>query len=91
MASYIQQLIRWMPLILFILLLMVDRDNNLHVIGYIILLLSYTGILVLRVLYAKEEWHNEYNKDMDGHGKPIGKMSDYKDQLNLKNETDRES
>ena len=56
MASYIQQLIRWMPLILFILLLMVDRDNNLHVIGYIILLLSYTGILVLRVLYAKEEW-----------------------------------
>ncbi len=91
MASYIQQLIRWMPLILFILLLMVDRDNNLHVIGYIILLLSYTGILVLRVLYAKEEWHNEFNKDMDENGKPIEKMSDYKDQLNLKNETDTES
>ena len=91
MASYIQQLIRWMPLILFILLLMVDRENNLHVIGYIILLLSYTGILVLRVLYAKEEWHNEFNKDMDEHGKPIEKMSDYKDQFNLKNETDTES
>ena len=43
------------------------------------------------MLYAKEEWHNEYNKDMDEHGKPIEKMSDYKDQLNLKNETDRES
>ena len=62
MAFYIQQLIRWMPFILFILLLMVDRDNNFHVIGYIILLFSYTGILVLRILYAKEEWHNEFRE-----------------------------
>ena len=87
MAFYIQQLIRWMPLILFILLLMVDRDNNFHVIGYIILLFSYTGILVLRILYAKEEWHNEFNKSMDKDGQSIEKMSDYKDQLK-KNETD---
>ena len=87
MAFYIQQLIRWMPFILFILLLMVDRDNNFHVIGYIILLFSYTGILVLRILYAKEEWHNEFNKSMDKDSQSIEKMSDYKDQLK-KNETD---
>ncbi len=77
-----------MPLILFVLLLMVDRKNTLHVVGYITLLLSYTGILVSKILYAKEEWHNEFNNNIDKGSDEIDKMSDYQDQLNVKDETD---
>ena len=77
-----------MPLILFVLLLMVDRENTFHVVGYITLLLSYTGILVSKILYAKEEWHNEFNNNIDKGSDEIDKMSDYQDQLNVKDETD---
>ena len=76
-----------MPLILFVLLLMVDRKNTFHVVGYITLLLSYTGILVSKILYAKEEWHNEFNNDLGQGSEKIDKMSDYQDQLNVKDET----
>ena len=77
-----------MPLILFVLLLMVDRENTFHVVGYITLLLSYTGILVSKILYAKEEWHNEFNNNIGKGSDEIDKMSDYQDQLNVKDETD---
>ena len=80
-----------MPLILFVLLLMVDRENTFHVVGYITLLLSYTGILVSKILYAKEEWHNEFNNNIDKGSDEIDKMSDYQDQLNVNDETDTKS
>ena len=80
-----------MPLILFVLLLMVDRENTFHVVGYITLLLSYTGILVSKILYAKEEWHNEFNNNIDKGSDEIDKMSDYQDQLNVIDETDTKS
>ena len=80
-----------MPLILFVLLLMVDRENTFHVVGYITLLLSFTGILVSKILYAKEEWHNEFNNNIDKGSDEIDKMSDYQDQLNVKDETDTKS
>ena len=80
-----------MPLILFVLLLMVDRKNTFHVVGYITLLLSYTGILISKILYAKEEWHNEFNNNIDKGSDEIDKMSDYQDQLNVKDETDTKS
>ena len=80
-----------MPLILFVLLLMVDRENTFHVVGYITLLLSYTGILVSKILYAKEEWHNEFNNNIDKGSDEIDKMSDYQDQLNINDETDTKS
>ena len=80
-----------MPLILFVLLLMVDRKNTFHVVGYITLLLSYTGILVSKILYAKEEWHNEFNNNIDKGSDEIDKMSDYQDQLNVNDETDTKS
>ena len=80
-----------MPLILFVLLLMVDRKNTFHVVGYITLLLSYTGILVSKILYAKEEWHNEFNNNIGKGSDEIDKMSDYQDQLNVKDETDTKS
>ena len=91
MIVHIQRLIKWMPLILFVLLLMVDRENTFHVVGYITLLLSYTGILVSKILYAKEEWHNEFNNNIDKGSDEIDKMSDYQDQLNVKDETDTKS
>lgn len=91
MIVYIQRLIKWMPLILFVLLLMVDRKNTFHVVCYITLLLSYTGILVSKILYAKEEWHNEFNNNIDKGSDEIDKMSDYQDQLNVKDETDTKS
>ena len=80
-----------MPLILFVLLLMVDRKNTFHVVGYIALLLSYTVILVSKILYAKEEWHNEFNNNIDKGSDEIDKMSDYQDQLNVNDETDTKS
>tara|TARA_Y100000996_G_scaffold171889_1_gene133640 strand:- start:139 stop:351 length:213 start_codon:yes stop_codon:yes gene_type:complete len=70
---------------------MVDRKNTFHVVGYITLLLSYTGILVSKILYAREEWHNEFNNNIDKGSDEIDKMSDYQDQLNVKDETDTKS
>ncbi|MBT3179457.1 MAG: hypothetical protein HOB40_08505 [Candidatus Marinimicrobia bacterium] len=80
-----------MPVILFILLLMVDRDNSMHVIGFISLLLIYTAILIMRILYAKERWHEEFNGENLGQNTSIQKMSDLKDKLEEENEIDSRS
>ena len=63
MNSLFQKIFKWMPVVLFFLLIMVDRTNIFHVVGYILLLLLYTAILILRLLYAKKDWQREYNKD----------------------------
>ena len=81
MNQLIQQLIRWMPLILLFLLFMVDRDKVVHQVGYIVLLLSYTAILILRILYAKENWHKEFSTDYIAKDSKVEKMSDYKSKL----------
>ena len=41
--------------------------------------------------HAKEEWHNEFNNNIDKGSDEIDKMSDYQDQLNVKDETDTKS
>tara|TARA_B100000886_G_C20414306_1_gene488570 strand:- start:920 stop:1171 length:252 start_codon:yes stop_codon:yes gene_type:complete len=83
MNSFFQKIFKWMPVVLFFLLIMVDRGNIFHVVGYILLLLSYTAILVLRLMYAKEDWHKEYNKDGQvGNNHSINKLDDFKDNLN---------
>ncbi len=91
MNQLIQRLIRWMPLILFFLLFMVDRDKVVHQVGYIVLLLSYTAILILRILYAKENWHREFSTDDIAKDSKVEKMSDYESKLikddNLEEET----
>ena len=62
---------------------MLDRGNVFHVVGYILLLLSYTAILVLRLLYAKKDWHREYNRDGQvENNQSINKLDDLKDNLN---------
>ena len=91
MNQLIQRLIRWMPLILLFLLFMVDRDKVVHQVGYIVLLLSYTAILILRILYAKENWHREFSTDDIAKDSKVKKMSDYESKLieddNLEEET----
>ena len=81
MNQLIQRLFRWMPLILLFLLFMVDRDKVVHQVGYIVLLLSYTAILILRILYAKENWHREFSTDDISKDSKVEKMSDYKSKL----------
>ena len=81
MTQFIQRLIRWMPLILLFLLFMVDRDKVIHQAGYIVLLLSYTAILILRILYAKENWHREFSTDDITKDSKVEKMSDYENRL----------
>ena len=91
MNQLIQRLIRWMPLILLFLLFMVDRNKVVHQIGYIVLLLSYTTILILRILYAKKNWHREFSTDDIAKDSKVEKMSDYESKLieddNLEEET----
>ena len=81
MNQLIQRLIRWMPLILLFLLFMVDRDKVVHQVGYIVILLSYTAILILRILYAKENWHREFSTDDITKDSKVEKMSDYESKL----------
>ena len=79
MNKIFQKLFKWMPVILFVLLIMLDRENMVHVFGYITLLLLYTGILILRLLHDKKEWHNVFNKDKNmGSDSTLEKLSDLK-------------
>ena len=85
MNKLFQKLFKWMPVFLFILLIMLDRNNMIYVFGYIVLLFSYTGILILRLLYDKKEWHNVFNEEKNmERNSSIEKLSDLKE--NLENE-----
>ena len=81
LKKIIQTIIRWLPLILFLLFIFIDRDNYLQVTGFILLLLLYTFILITRILYAKDDWHKEYNSKEINTNPSINKMSDLKDEL----------
>ena len=81
MIKIIQALIKWMPIILFALLLMIDRNNLLQVIGYILLLLFYTLILVSKILQAKKEWHSDPKTSKISSDKKIQKMSDFLEKM----------
>ena len=81
MRSLFNRILKWMPVILFFLLLFVDRTNLFHVIGYITFLFSYTSIIILRVLYAKKQWHKEFNDDQLDKNSSIKNMSDFKSKL----------
>ena len=70
-----------MPVILFILLLLLDRENLSHVISYIVLLLSYTIILVAKILHAKNEWHSDPKTSKISSDKKIQKMSDFLEKM----------
>ena len=81
MLLILQRLIKLMPVILFFLLLFLDRENFAHVIGYIILLLLYTIILVSKILHAKKEWHTDPQTSKISSDKNIRKMSDFLEKM----------
>ena len=81
--NILQKFIRWMPFILLVLLFTINRDNVFQKTSYIILLLAYTILLVLRILYAKEKRHEEFNKEQFEKDSSIEKMSDYQEQIKI--------
>ena len=81
MLLIFQRLIKWMPIILFVLLLLLDRENLSHVISYIVVLLSYTIILVAKILHAKNEWHSDPKTSKISGDKNIQKMSDFLEKM----------
>ncbi len=76
MATIIQKIIRLAPIILLLLMIFVDRNNMVHVTGFLFLLFLYTFILVSRVLYAKRSWHKEFNDENYVNDPNIKKMKD---------------
>tara|TARA_B110000438_G_scaffold194369_1_gene185981 strand:+ start:175 stop:444 length:270 start_codon:yes stop_codon:yes gene_type:complete len=88
MNKVFQKIFKWMPVILFSLLIMLDRENMIHVAGYIILILSYSGILILRLLHDKKEWHNVFNKEKNmGSDSSLEKLSDLKTNIGKRNKS----
>ena len=81
--NIVRKILKWMPLILLLLLLLVDRDNTFHKFGYIFLLISYSIVIVLKILHAKNEWHKEFDSDNLGKDQAIKKMGDYQKKLNV--------
>ena len=76
MGKIIQKIIKIMPLVLFFMLIFVDREDKIQVVGFLFLLFAYTIILVSRILYAKKVWHKEFNDENYAKDENILKMKD---------------
>ena len=76
MGKVIQKIIKLMPLVLFFMLIFVDREDKIQVFGFLFLLFTYTIILVSRILYAKKVWHREFNDENYAKDENILKMKD---------------
>ncbi|GIR93664.1 hypothetical protein CM15mP94_0790 [bacterium] len=76
MGKIIQKIIKLMPLVLFFMLIFVDREDKVQVFGFLFLLFTYTIILVSRILYAKKVWHKEFNDENYAKDENILKMKD---------------
>jgi len=76
MGKIIQKIIKLMPLVLFFMLIFVDREDKIQVFGFLFLLFTYTIILVSRILYAKKVWHKEFNDENYAKDENILKMKD---------------
>ena len=67
------------------MLIYVDRENNIHVVVFFILLFLYTSLLISRVLYAKKNWHKEFGDQSFGKDNSIKKLDDLKEKINQVN------
>ena len=76
MGKIIQKIIKLMPLVLFFMQIFVDREDKIQVFGFLVLLFTYTIILVSRILYAKKVWHKEFNDKNYAKDENILKMKD---------------
>lgn len=74
-----------MPIVLFFMLIYVDRDNITHVIGFFTFLFLYTALLISRVLYAKSNWHKEFGDQSFGKDNSIKKLDDLKNKIDRVN------
>ena len=77
----IQKVIKLMPLILLIMLVFIDRNDTVYVVGFLLLLFVYTGILIARILYARKMWHAEFGKGDLGRDPSVNKMGDLIEKL----------
>ena len=76
MGNVVQKIIRLMPIILLLMLVFIDRNNEVYVGAFLLLLLLYTIILVARILYARKVWHKEFNDKDYANDASIIKMQD---------------
>ena len=76
MGKIIQKINKLMPLVLFFMLIFVDREDKIQVFGFLFLLFTYTIILVSRILYAKKVWHKEFNDENYEKDESILKMKE---------------
>ena len=76
MGKVIQKIIKLMPLVIFFMLIFVDREDKIQVFSFLFLLFTYTIILVSRILYAKKVWHKEFNDENYAKDENILKMKD---------------
>ena len=65
-----------MPIILLLMLVFIDRNNEVYVGAFLLLLFLYTIILVARILYARKVWHKEFNDKDYANDASIMKMQD---------------
>ena len=76
MGKVIQKIIKLMPLVIFFMLIFIDREDKIQVFGFLFLLFTYTIILVSKILYAKKVWHKEFNDENYAKDENILKMKD---------------
>ena len=76
MGKVIQKIIKLMPLVIFFMLIFVDRGDKIQVFSFLFLLFIYTIILISRILYAKKVWHKEFNDENYAKDENILKMKD---------------
>ena len=77
----IQKIIKWLPLALLFFLFIIDRDNVVHISAYIFILISYTIIVILKILDAKRRWHDEFKTEKVSKKSNLNKMTDLSDEL----------
>ena len=58
------------------MLVFIDRNNEVYVGAFLLLLFLYTIILVARILYARKVWHKEFNDKDYANDESIIKMQD---------------
>ena len=76
MGNVVQKIIRLMPIILLLMLVFIDRNNEVYVGAFLLLLFLYTIILVARILYARKVWHKEFDDKDYANDASIIKMQD---------------
>ena len=58
-----------------------SNNDTVYVVGFLLLLFVYTGILIARILYARKMWHSEFGKGDLGRDPSVNKMGDLIEKL----------